>query len=272
MAPKIPLPESEKLLADTAKSVAHRLNNALSVVLANSYISISRLDGLDGESAKKIRTCLEDIADSAASSGDLIHHFQKFLDMFSVDQSDDEFSTFLPRKQEPTSDSNSSKGDLVGRAENEPFASQSEGFAEPKTSEINTLSSKPRIIPPALHHVSILIVDDDDKVRHALSYALTLAGHHVITAASSQEALDLSRDNSYDMIFVDLKMPGMDGWELIGSIKRRAPETMVVLITGWRVQMDDERLKKNQVDAVITKPFELTEINHLLSMVVGKQG
>ena len=84
-----------------------------------------------------------------------------------------------------------------------------------------------------------------------------------------QETLDLLQSASYDIAFVDLKMPGMNGWEVAKAIKRIDPNTMVILMTGWRVQVDNKRLKESYVDAVIAKPFELSEISDLIATAIG---
>src|SRR5687767_5624858 len=80
----------------------------------------------------------------------------------------------------------------------------------------------------------ILLVDDDPALLEALSEALTLRmdGLGVETADSAKSALQRIGDTDHDAIVVDIKMPGMDGLELLAEIKKRQPQTPVLLITG----------------------------------------
>src|SRR5918997_4859887 len=81
---------------------------------------------------------------------------------------------------------------------------------------------------------SILIVDDDPVLLEALPEALRLrmAGVTVETADSAAAALDRIADRDYDAIVTDIKMPGMDGLELLAEIRSRRPDTPTLMITG----------------------------------------
>lgn len=257
----------ESILIEVAKAVAHRLNNILSVVLTDSQLAISQVPETD-EAGTNLRTYLQDIAIAAGSGGAVVHQFQKCLDSLSIVCSQDEMSACaellsLLSPEQQTINIGSTVG-ANSKTENLQIISS----PEQRSLDIYPVGKKTHTVSAQVKYVSILIVDDEDKIRHALSYALTLEGHHVITAADGQEALNIFQNGSYDVVFVDLKMPGMDGWEVIRSIKQMDPSTTVVLMTGWRVRLDDERLKATHVDAVVTKPFELSEIIHLISMVI----
>src|SRR4051812_30809832 len=80
----------------------------------------------------------------------------------------------------------------------------------------------------------VLIVDDDPILLEALPEALRLRmeGVTVETAASAAAALDLIADRDYDAIVTDIKMPGMDGLELLAQIRTRRPDTPTLMITG----------------------------------------
>lgn len=235
---------TEGTLISVAQAVAHRLNNALSIVLTNSQLVMHQVanPSVPLETREKLQDRLQDIAVAAANSGEVIHQFQRLLDSLANGCS-----------QVPCSPEDQTTGKPESQTTGKPVLALGD----------------PRSGFPAftlcVGHISILIVDDEEKIRHALSYALTLAGYHVITASDGQEALALFQSRSYDFAFVDLKMPGMDGWEVARTIKRMDPDTMVVLMTGWRVRLDDERLKESHIDAVITKPFKLSEMSDLIA-------
>lgn len=242
----------EETLIDVAKAVAHLLNNTLSIVLTNSQLALHRTAGLPDQIVGELRSWLRDIQTAAADSGVVIHRFQSFID--SVEQA--------------------SRPDIADKYPQAEVPVYSEALSFPSSGHrangvpMDTLQ---QTAPARVGHISILIVDDEEKIRHALSYALTLGGHHVITAANGQEALALIQSRSYDIAFVDLKMPDMDGWEVARAIKRIEPDAMIVLMTGWRVQLGDEKLKENHVDALISKPFELSQIGDLIAAAMNKE-
>ena len=239
-----PIPMEALLKA--AEAVAHRINNALSIVLTNSQLATRRITDLSRNTSEELQQYLQDIAEAADGGGSVIRQFQAFLDSIM---------------------------DGYSQEENSPNVNQLvSNLRVPSNLELPaphvTLESKETT---RVGHVSILIVDDEEKIRHALSYALTLGGHHVITASDGQEALALVQDGLYDVAFVDLKMQGMDGWEVSSAIKNLNPDTIVVLMTGWSIRANDERLKENHIDAIITKPFELSQINDMVT-AVGNRG
>lgn len=82
---------------------------------------------------------------------------------------------------------------------------------------------------PSKH--KILIADDDTLVREAVAKVLEMFGHEVLSVTSGQEALDAA-DNSFDVILLDINMPGMDGFEAMEAIKKVEPDIPVLFITG----------------------------------------
>lgn len=101
----------------------------------------------------------------------------------------------------------------------------------------------------------VLLVDDEEGIRTVLRVAVADAGYEVLTAANGGEALQLLEERTARLIVTDIKMPGMDGLELLGSIKRRWPDSEVIMITGHG-DMDTaiEALRRGACD-FITKPI-----------------
>jgi DNA-binding response OmpR family regulator len=81
--------------------------------------------------------------------------------------------------------------------------------------------------------VRILIVDDDPSIRSTLKEVLSRESYQVVAAESGEEALRLMYDGSFDLALLDLKMGGMDGLSLMKEIRRRAPATGVIMLTGY---------------------------------------
>ena len=101
----------------------------------------------------------------------------------------------------------------------------------------------------------ILIVDDEPDIREVLEIALTDAGYTVYTAESGTAALELFREHNPPIVMTDIKMPGMDGIELLEKIKKENPEAEVIMITGHGDM--DVAVKSLHHDATdfITKPI-----------------
>jgi DNA-binding response OmpR family regulator len=79
----------------------------------------------------------------------------------------------------------------------------------------------------------ILVVDDESSVRFLLSEELTQQGYEVSTAASGEEALAMLEEATFDLMLLDLKMPGMDGIEVMRVARDLAPRTVVVMLTAY---------------------------------------
>ena len=123
------------------------------------------------------------------------------------------------------------------------------GVADPEASGIGAMGA-------SRSPMRILIVDDDIEVRDVLEELLHVDGHKVSTAADGAEALSLFKPGRFDMVFTDLGMPGISGWQVVEQIKRQAPQTPVVMVTGWGAQLDPARIAASGVDRVLTKPFQ----------------
>ena len=107
---------------------------------------------------------------------------------------------------------------------------------------------------------AILIVDDEKAIRDVLSDTLSFLGYKVTVASSGHEGLRLFLNNSFELVFTDMRMPGMDGWSLAHHIKDKSPNTPVVLITGSDRETVMKTLKGSFVDTVIFKPLSLEDI------------
>jgi signal transduction histidine kinase len=112
----------------------------------------------------------------------------------------------------------------------------------------------------------ILVVDDEPDVRAVLVDTLRLMGHQVDEAAAGAQGLEIWQRERHELVFTDLGMPGMNGWELTDRIRREAGpvQPLVVLVTGWGAQIKQEDLLVHAVDRVLPKPFKLLELDRLL--------
>ncbi|MEJ2154406.1 MAG: response regulator [Desulfobacteraceae bacterium] len=102
---------------------------------------------------------------------------------------------------------------------------------------------------------TILLVDDEAGIRNLLSISLSDEGYDVITAADGREALEVFLSRTPPIVLSDIKMPGMDGIELLAAIKKENPDTEVIMITGHGDM--DLAIKSLKMDATdfVTKPI-----------------
>ena len=87
----------------------------------------------------------------------------------------------------------------------------------------------------------LLVVDDEDLFRNSLVKLLTMEGYSVLSASDGNEALGLIKENKFQLVITDLKMPGMNGMELIQEIQKLSPDTKVVIITAhgeWNTYLE----------------------------------
>ena len=114
----------------------------------------------------------------------------------------------------------------------------------------------------------ILIVDDEQKMRRILQIILGKQRYDIDLAKDGIEALDFFQRQQYDLVITDLKMPRMDGMELIGFIRREKPDVPVIVITAHGSVESAVKAMKSGAYDYITKPFENEEIRIVVSKAV----
>jgi DNA-binding NtrC family response regulator len=101
----------------------------------------------------------------------------------------------------------------------------------------------------------VLVVDDDPVVGQSFDRVLSRKGYAVITAANGDEALAKLATEKYDIVFTDLRMPGMDGLEVAERVKARQPWTPVVIVTGYGSKPSEDRARALGVAEFLNKPL-----------------
>ncbi len=116
-----------------------------------------------------------------------------------------------------------------------------------------------------------MIVDDEPLVRRSLSELLTLSGYTISSAGNGKEALGLLKDYTADIIISDIKMPEMDGIQLLKQVKAIHPDTQVIFITGYAsIDSAVEAMKEGAYDYV-TKPIIDSEIQIIIERLVKQK-
>jgi CheY-like chemotaxis protein/two-component sensor histidine kinase len=125
-------------------------------------------------------------------------------------------------------------------------------------------------LPQLLRPGRILVVDDEPDVAAVVKDVLLIAGHEVDTAISGNVAMRMVELTAYDLVFTDLGMPDMSGWEVAEKINELKPGLPVVLITGWGTSLDEADATKRGVTAVVHKPFEIDELLKIAHCLLSK--
>src|SRR6266540_2682339 len=132
------------------------------------------------------------------------------------------------------------------------------------------LSSANHTDNPEFPPLKILVVDDDDLNRRMMQILLTREGHHVDLVINGMEALDAVKYHKFDIVFMDLQMPTMDGVEASRRIREWEngnSHTFIVALTASYLPEEGHLLFDAGIDNYIAKPFEIDHIQRMLSLI-----
>jgi PAS domain S-box-containing protein len=120
-----------------------------------------------------------------------------------------------------------------------------------------------------MHSVRVLVVDDNRDAADTLSALLELLGHSAQVANDGRAALEAVLDFRPQVVFLDIGMPGMNGYDVAKAIRadRRLDQPLLVALTGWGSEDDRERTRAAGFDLHLTKPVDLAAIEKMLSNV-----
>lgn len=118
--------------------------------------------------------------------------------------------------------------------------------------------------------LKILLVDDEDHLQEVLGLLLELDGHQVTTAFSGEQALERAKEKKFDLVITDYKMPGMNGMDVVRSIKKENPDTSVVMITGYPTEDTEKEAQKLGVDEYVAKPFHMDKMREIIRRISYK--
>jgi CheY-like chemotaxis protein len=117
---------------------------------------------------------------------------------------------------------------------------------------------------PARSDTHILIVDDQVGVRTTLKAIFTRRGYSVRVAEDGEHALELAASFKFDVIFMDVKMPGISGVDAFIRIKFLCPDARVILMTAFALDEELSRAVENGVYSIVSKPFDVNALIALL--------
>lgn len=117
----------------------------------------------------------------------------------------------------------------------------------------------------------ILVVDDEEAVREVFSDILVQDGHVVMTTSSGKEAIGMVENERIDLLFTDLSMPEMSGWEVSRQARKISPNLTIVITSGWGKDFNQEQLTRHGVNCVLPKPVPFDTLQSLARQVAEGQ-
>ena len=122
-----------------------------------------------------------------------------------------------------------------------------------------------------LRQMKILLIDDNEWIRDSLGLYFEGEGCQLLALETAEEAIEALKENYYDIIMVDYRLPGMDGLEFLKRIQKTQPHALKVLITAYRSKGVVSEALKMGVRDFIEKPFTIKTIEESLSRLIKKR-
>lgn len=119
-----------------------------------------------------------------------------------------------------------------------------------------------------LKKMKILLIDDDEWIRDSLHLFFEGEGCHITVLETAEEGMEELKEQAYDIIIADYRLPGMDGLEFLRRINESYPEVMKILITAYGSKEVVSEAYKLGVQDLIEKPFTTTAIEESLSRLI----
>lgn len=118
---------------------------------------------------------------------------------------------------------------------------------------------------------TVLIVEDEADILIGLRIALELKGYRVLGSASAEEALKILEREEPDAVLLDIRLPGMDGWEMLSTLQEtgRFPGLPVIVISAHAEAEAEKRASDLGCSGYLTKPFGLEQLHEALSLALG---
>jgi len=127
------------------------------------------------------------------------------------------------------------------------------------------------LIEELLERTLILVVDDQFADRETLKGILEDKGYRVATARDGAEAIEMVKSRHYDIIFLDVRLPGMDGVETFERVKKIDPQATVIMMTGYTEEDLVKRAVSEGAYTCIYKPFDMEKVIGLVEEIAGKR-
>ena len=132
-------------------------------------------------------------------------------------------------------------------------------------------ASPPAEAPPPGLSLRCLVIDDEAEVGRVLGDVLQTSGHRVTVLTDGAEAIAQFRAEPFDLVFTDLAMPRVSGWQVAQAVREIAPAVPVVLVTGFGVELTAEERQTHGVDVVLVKPLKIADVMDAVARTARKR-
>jgi DNA-binding NtrC family response regulator len=118
--------------------------------------------------------------------------------------------------------------------------------------------------------INVLIVDDEKNLTQAMRRLLSAEGYRAEVAASGELALEAIKELPFDIILLDINMPGMNGLEAFKKLRKVSPKSKVIMITGYGKTLKAlvEEARELGVHSIIDKPFKINQITDAIQEII----
>ena len=117
----------------------------------------------------------------------------------------------------------------------------------------------------------ILIVDDERNIRTTLKMCLSGEGYEIDTAVNGEDGLEKAEKNKYDLIFLDIKMPGINGMEVLEELRNKENNSNIIIMTAYGTIEDAVKAMKLHAVDFVPKPFTPEEIRETTKKVFERK-
>jgi DNA-binding NtrC family response regulator len=117
----------------------------------------------------------------------------------------------------------------------------------------------------------ILVIDDEESIRRTVSMTLRHAGYVVDTAENGKQAIEKAQENFYNLALIDIRLPDMDGTELLTALTETTPKMAKIILTGYPNLENAVKAINKGVDAYLIKPVNSDAILELIKEHLDKQ-
>jgi signal transduction histidine kinase/CheY-like chemotaxis protein len=132
-----------------------------------------------------------------------------------------------------------------------------------------SVDAEPPLVPDEKVLLDCLVVDDDAPVAAAIADMIAASGHRVAVLHDPRAAMARVAAERFDVVFTDLAMPEISGWEVARAVKATSPDVPVFLVTGFGVELSDDACRRHGLEAVLVKPVRLEDLHHALARAIG---
>jgi DNA-binding NtrC family response regulator len=120
-------------------------------------------------------------------------------------------------------------------------------------------------------HARIIIVDDDEGIRETLAAILQEEGYQIDTAESGKEAIEKTNAKFYNLALIDIRLPDIEGIDLLKEIKETVPKIRKIIITGYPTLQNAIEAVNSGADAYVLKPFDMEKVLKIIKVELEKQ-